>query len=197
MKRSRVGAIGFLIAVLLLVGCTATQVKSVWKDMNYEGKPHKILTVAILKSQTNRQMLEDEFTRQLNKKGLDATASHTAFPNSEVISKEALAAFLKDKGFDTLLLVRLVGQKTQLTYVPGISGGWPGYYGASYNIVSSPGYTVEDRIAMAEAKLFDVKTEKLIWSAESDTMLHEVNQELIADYVAQIMEQMKMGGLLR
>lgn len=200
MKRATVGVIVPLIAVVLLIGCAATKVTSVWKDETYQKKPHKVLAVAILKSNTNRLVLEDEFARQLKQRGLDATAGHTVLSGDEPVDKDVLATSLREKGFDTLLVVRLVDQRSQQTYVPGaaypVGATWPGYYGAGYNMIYSPGYVVEDQFAIAEANLYDVETEKLIWTAATETWIKSSDRKLIEEYVGRIMNEMQQGGVV-
>jgi hypothetical protein len=174
---------------------------STWKDEAYKKKPQKVLTVAILKSNTNRLVLEDEFTLQLKQRGLDATAGHTVLSEKEPVDKEALATSLREKGFDGLLVIRLVDQRSQQTYVPGaaypVGATWPGYYGGGYNTMYSPGYVVEDRFAIAEANLYDVETEKLIWTAASETWIKASEQKLIKEYVGLMMNELEKAGMVR
>ncbi|MEW6684545.1 MAG: hypothetical protein AB1451_16760 [Nitrospirota bacterium] len=183
-----------------LIGCAATKVTSVWKDETYAKKPHKVLTVAILKSTTNRMVLEDEFTLRLKQKGLDASAGHTILSKDEPANKDALAASLKENGFDTLFLVRLVDQRSQQTYVAGAAypagATWPGYYGAGYNMMYTPGYVVEDQFAIAEANVYDVDSEKLIWTAATETWIKASERKLIQEYADLMMKEMQKGGVV-
>jgi hypothetical protein len=200
MNRITAYAVGPL-TTLMLIGCAATEVTSVWKDETYKKKPQKVLTVAILKSTTNRMVLEDEFALQLKKKGLDATAGHKVLPDEEPANKDALAATLKENGFDTLFLVRLVDQRSQQTYVPGSAypagATWPGYYGAGYNMMYTPGYVVEDKFAIAETNVYDVATEKLIWTAGTETWIKSSEPKLIQEYVGLMMKELQKGGVVR
>jgi hypothetical protein len=200
MKRATVGAIGPLVAVSLLMGCAATQVTSIWKDEAFQKKPHKVLTVAILKSNTNRLVLEDEFALALKQRGLDAIAGHTVLSEDEPVNKDAVAASLREKGFDTLLLVRLVDQRSQQTYVPGAAypagATWPGYYGAGYNMMYTPGYVVEDKFAIAETNVYDVDTEKLIWTAATETWIKSSERKLIQEYVGLMIKELQKGGVV-
>jgi hypothetical protein len=68
---------------------------------------------------------------------------------------------------------------------------WPGYYNSGYTSVYTPGYTAEERYVMAQANLYDVATEKLIWTASTETRMGEPDQKMIKTYVAVIMEAMR------
>lgn len=189
-----------VLLTTLALGCAATEVKSVWKDDAYAKNPHKILAAAILKSTTNRLVVEEEFALQLKQRGLDAVAGHTVLSGDEVATKEALAEALKANGFDSLLLVRLVDKRSQQTYVPGaaypVGATWPGYYGAGYGMMHTPGYVVEDQFAIAEANLYDVDSEKLVWTAATETWLKSSERKLIREYVDRIITEMQKGGIV-
>ncbi len=201
MNKTALATIAPLIVLSVLMGCAATKVTSTWKDEAYKKKPQKVLTVAILKSNTNRLVLEDEFTVQLKQKGLDATAGHTVLSEKEPATKETLAATLRETGFDALLVVRLVDQRSQQTYVPGAvypaGATWPGAYGAGYNTMYAPGYVVEDKFAIAEANLYDVETEKLIWTAATETWINAAERKLLQEYVGLMMHEMQEAGIVR
>ncbi|MFZ5876587.1 MAG: hypothetical protein ACOYXU_09275 [Nitrospirota bacterium] len=201
MNRVAVATIAPLIAVSVLMGCAATKMTSMWKDEAYKKQPRKVLAVAILKSNTNRLVLEDEFTAQLKQRGLDATAGHTVLSDKEPVNKETVAAALRDKGFDTLLLVRLVDQRSQQTYVPGaaypVGATWPGYYGVGYNTMYTPGYVVEDKFAIAETNMYDVETEKLIWTAATETWIKSSERKLIDEYVGLMMHELEKSGIVK
>jgi hypothetical protein len=201
MNRTALTTIAPLIALSVLMGCAATKVTSTWKDEAYQKKPHKVLTVAILKSNTNRLTLEDEFALQLKQRGLDVAAGHNVLSPKEPPTKDTLAAALRENGYDTLLLVRLLDQRSQQTYVPGaaypVGGAWPGYYGAGYNTMYTPGYVVEDKFAIAEANLYDVATEKLIWTAATETWINSAEPKLIKEYVGLMIRELEKGGMVK
>jgi hypothetical protein len=79
---------------------------------------------------------------------------------------------------------------------PQFGGGWPGYYGYGYTAVYSPAYTVEDRYAIAETSLYDTHTEKLIWTATSETLISGGSQKLIMAYVSVMMNSLRKNKLI-
>jgi len=175
-----------LLIASLLAACAATTVTTFWKDPAAHRKFQKVLVIGMLKKMENRRSLEDEFAGQLQSRGISATAGYSVLPD-EKPTKEIVAGFLKGKGYDAVLLIRLIREKKQRTYVEGgpapTSISWGGYYASGY-------YTV-DRIAYAEANLFDVETEKLVWTAASETWLKASDPKMIRDYVSVIMEHMQ------
>ena len=185
------------IAVTILGACATTEVTAVWRDESYQNKPHRVLAYAVLKKPINRRIVEDEFVRHFTSLGIDAVPGYAVFPGNELVEKEVLEEMLKTRSFDLLLLMQPTDTRTEKVEVPGIvtyqavpCRTWPGYYRMGYTAVYTPGYTVEDRYVMAETNLFDVASDKLIWTASSETRIEGKVQKLIKAYVAAIIDAM-------
>lgn len=73
---------------------------------------------------------------------------------------------------------------------------WPEYYNRGYTAVYTPSYTTEEKFVLAEANLYDVATEKLIWSAETETKIGGKSEKTIKAYVAVIMEELRKQRLV-
>ena len=171
----------FVLALLLLPSCSATtQLTSVWRDETYQDHPRKILVLGMLKTPGNRRILEDEMVRQLKAHGTDAVAGYTVLPEQIEANKETITAIMNEIGADAVLISRLMDKKSVTTYVPGspppTGYGWHGYY--SYN----PGYVVQDEYAVVQTNLYDLKTNKLIWTAASETWISGDNDNLILKF---------------
>jgi hypothetical protein len=207
MRRTFFYSLVLMVAVALFAACATTIVTAVWKDGSYRGKPGKVFVYAILKNQTNRRIAEDEFVNHFRSRGVDAVPSYTVLPGAEPVAKEVLDEKLKARGFDTLLLTQLTGSKKEQVQVPGTAiyqptyqgtyqpapyyRTWPGYYTSGYTAVYSPSYTAEEEYVLAEANLYDVATEKLIWTAATETRIGGKSEKMIKTYVAVIMEEMR------
>ncbi len=226
MKRLIAVLIVIVAGAALIASCATTKVTSVWKDESYQGRPHKVLVQAVLKKPVNRRIVEDEFVRSLRSSGIETVAAYNVLPGEELATKEALEQQLKAGGFDSLLLMRLTGTREEQHIVPGTVtqqsvnpvdpqfgnvpgyygggytavappvGGWPGYYGYGYTAVYSPAYTVEDRYAVAETSLYDTHTQKLIWTATSETLLSGNSQEQIKAYVRVMMDSLRKNKVV-
>jgi hypothetical protein len=171
----------FVLALLLLPSCSATtQLTSVWRDETYRDHPRKILVLGMLQTPGNRRILEDEMVRQLKAHGTDAVAGYTVLPEQIEANKETITAIMNEIGADAVLISRLMDKKSVTTYVPGspppTGYGWQGYY--SYN----QGYTVQDEYAVVQTNLYDLKTNKLIWTAASETWVSGDNDNLILKF---------------
>ena len=88
---------------------------------------------------------------------------------NEAKVREQIAA----SGVDGVVVMRLVYDENEVTYNAGTYPGpyysfW-GYYGWAYPIAYQPGYLQTDRLVGIETNVYDVETEKLVWSGLSRT----------------------------
>ena len=204
MRRSLGYLVCLIAAVMVITACATTRLSSVWKDPSYQGKPKKVLVYAILKNPGNRRLIEDEFTAHLKYRGIDAVPGYSVFPGDELVKKEAMEEKLKEQGFDTLLLTRLTGEKKEQVQVPGTMAyqpapyynNWGSYYNSGYTSVYTPSRTVEQQYALAETNLYNVSTEKLLFTATSETWVGPNIQSLIKEYAALVMKEMQKNKIV-
>ena len=196
--------LGYLTVIaMLLTACATTQLNTVWKDPNYQGRPAKIMVIGVARNPINRRLFEDEFVSQLKARGTDAIASYTVLPDRQQDDHEAIAAKVKELGADTILITRLVSKKIVQTYVPGTAyfpppyyGSWPDYYGYGYRYMYTPGYIAEDEYAVIETNLYEARSDKLVWAASSETGISDSDLSVIQGYIAVMVKNMIGLGLL-
>lgn len=192
------------VLVAVLAGCATTQITSSWKEPSYQGPPRKTMVISMSKQSVNRRVFEDEFVRQLKSRGTDAFASYTVLPDALGADHTAIASAVQKQGADTLLISRLISQKTKTTYIPGTVepmpgyyGRWSHYYGFGYDAMYTPGYVSEEEYAIAETNLYDVNGDKLLWSAASETAIKGSDQELIKSFIQVMIKTMVEKQILR
>lgn len=186
----------FLIFLLMMTSCATTELKSVWKDDNYTGKIKRVLVIGVIKRPGLKRFFEHEFVQQLEARGIDAVAGYTVLPTAEEVDKDIIGSKLKELNLDGVLIARLVDSKTVERYIPGDIDygntyypppahymGWPSYYARSYGVVYSPGYTVKNEVVIMETNLYEAGSEKLVWSALSETFVHDDSNKLIKSFV--------------
>ncbi len=184
-------------ATFLLASCATTSVTDVWKDNAYEGKAQKIVVIMVAKSPEMRDPFENRFAGELTARGNDAFQSHTIVPMEQLRDKEVVKSKIRSSGADTVLISRLVDTKTIESYNPGLITvvpfvvpdyyyGWWGYYNV---VFADYGYTGDVAVAYIETNLYDVKTEKLIWTGHSKTERTDGEQQLITAFIKRMMRK--------
>jgi len=169
-----------LLIVLMMTSCATTSMTSVWKDESYQGQIHDVFVIAVARKYTNRRIFEDEFVKQLKAHGVNAISSYTAFPFDRVMDKEVIISKMKELGMYTVLITNVV-DKERMVY-GGYGKSWHSHYSSSYRYSTQPNAYKED-VYHLETKLYDTSTEKLIWSALSETFLID---DITIDYGEEI-----------
>jgi hypothetical protein len=172
-----------------------------WKDKTYQGKPQKILVIMVAKFPDMRNLFEDRFVGELSNRGNNAFQSNSIIPFEQLRDKELVKSKIKSSEADTVLISRLVDTKTIESYNPGMIYvvpdpyyDWWGYYAV---VFADYGYTGDVRVAYIETNIYDVKTEKLIWSGHSKTERTYGEQELITAFIQRMIKKMSSAGIIK
>jgi hypothetical protein len=192
MKKIHVLFVLLLIsAAFLLASCTTTTVMTdVWKDKTYQGKPQKIVVIMAAKSPDRRNLFEDRFSAELDARGNNSFQSYTIIPMEQLPDKEMVKSKIRSSGADTVLISRLVDTKEIESYRPEQR--------EVYGIVFADyGYTGDVQVAYIETNIYDVKTEKLIWSGHSKTERTEGEQQLINAFIKVMIKKMSSAGIIK
>ena len=138
------------------------------------------MVVALTQNVDAKSTIENDLSTALNGRGVLATKSIDIFPPSfsKVVGKEEMMRRIRrNTALHAVVAVSLIRRETASHYVPGSYGYAPvyNYYGRFwgsylwYPAFYSPGYYEQDKIYYLETNVYDVKTEELIWSAQSET----------------------------
>jgi len=193
------------LTIFFLTGCAETKVTSVWVDQEYQGDGiNNVFVVGVSKDGGLRRIFEDEFVNLFKERSVKATSSYRVLPDEELRDDKKLDDKVKTSGSDTILMTRLIDIRKDTQYIPpdyvyappaSYYGGWHGYYNRAYMV--SPGYTVEYETAVLETNVYDLKTDKLIWSARSDAPTDGKMGKHIKDFARSIITQLAEAKLIR
>ena len=188
------------IALATAASCAATRLTSSWKDPT-AGKLSfkKVLVLVLSKDESIRRAAEDEVVRQV--KRATALPSYNLFLADDLKEAERAKAKVQEEGFDGAVVMRLVDESQQLTYVPG---SYPapyysfyGYWGYGWGAAWDPGYVRTDTIVLIETNIYSVKDGKLLWSGLSETFNPAGPVELVQGIVARVVSDLKKQGMLQ
>lgn len=199
----------FLPALFLvtIVSCGPSQkVTSSWKNPEVTAAPgyKKVFITALVSNPNYRSIIERDLAAAAQAHGLQTVSGMDIFPatfsGNNQVSKEDVLKKVKAAGADAILTVALVDKQSDTRYVPGTTtymphmgyAGFGGYYGYAYGAYySSPGYYTEDKTYFMEARLFDVATENMIWSAQSEAYNPSKIDKFSRDYTAMLVDRMQ------
>lgn len=198
------------IAVLFVSCGPSTVITASWKSPSVPSKKYSRILVAALTSNTIAKVtLENEVALALGN-GVNVLKSISEFPpdiHNTDSDKEAIMKNVKNKNVDAILTISLINKETETRYIPGSYSYNPiigynyydnfwGYYSYRYPYSYDPGYYVQDKIYFIETNLYDVKTEKLIWSAQSRTYNPAGLETFSKEFSNIIVAKMKKDGVL-
>ena len=206
MKRLFKCATLALFASLLFSSCSTTKITETWKDDGYQGAPFSdLFVIGVAKKETTRRSFENMFVEKLKAVGVQAVASSSVMESNQKIEKEAILAAIEKLDIDAVLITRLVSLKEKEIRSPSTSeqgrpddyqGGYYTDYSTAYGSSLQPAeYTTSVRVGL-ETKLYDVETEKLIWTARSKTANPKSNIKLFDAVIEALVRDLKKNKLL-
>lgn len=199
-----------LLTPLLIIGCgPSTVITATWKSPASATKKYNRIMVAALTSNTiAKETVENEIAMVLSNSAT-VLKSITEFPpditNSDT-NKVIILNKVKDTNVDAILTVSLINKETESRYIPGRSPYDPlgysyynsfwGYYSYIYPFAYNQGYYIQERTYFIETNLYDVETEKLVWSAQSKTYNPEDLKTFSKEFANIIVSRLKKDGIL-
>lgn len=165
-----------LVAALLAAlagGCASTSIVSAWSDPALARVPfRKVLVVFQHPDQALRMQAERTMAADIP----NSVPAHAVFSDEEVRDIERVKARVRDEGFDSAVIMRVVSVDREVSYVPGrlyavpsYYHGFYGYWGYGWRSVYEPGYMRADRVVNIATNVYSVADDKLVWASQSET----------------------------
>lgn len=200
----------FLSAVVLslMAGCSpSTQIVKSWTDPSLNGAKvqayNKVLVIAKFKDDSARRIAEDKLVASSLKGNF--VASYNYLKPGQQDENLVASELLKD-GIDAIVLMRLTDISKTTDYVPGTAyyGGWGrgyGYYGGygygyGGSMYGTPGYYEENKTYYVETNIYDVKSNKLLWSGTTSTLNPTKATEAIDEIISAVKTELHTKGLI-
>jgi len=202
MKQS-VKWFGYLfLFVFLIISCAGTELTHKQVNETYIGKPvSNILVIAITGNEDSRRSFEQKFVAQLKSAGVEAISSEDAIPMPAdlELKKEAIINAVNQFKNDAVIITHLIDKKKEaFTRSDEAHRGYYGFYHSRYmgSYARDPGYSNTSKTIRLETNLYDVKTEKLIWSGQSKTITKNSKDQIIHDVIKIVINDLQNNKLI-
>jgi len=205
-----------LVSLAMFVdSCSSpSQLTGVWvdkekmKDKSYK----KIFILAQSADIQARKAVEEALVSKAKDKGFDAVTSISVIPpslsNPEIPSKESVIQGLSSSGCDAAFIVTLLKKEESVRYTPGTTvyaplpyyrwnGNMFNYYDYWRPSVSTPGYYTNNQNYFMQSNLYDVQSQELMLSIQSEVFNPESLQKFTKEYVKDVVSKMEKEGLLK
>ena len=159
-------------------GTTSSLVQR-WSEPSYTGKPgQKMFVLALAQNERNQKIWESAFGTALMAVKVTPIPSSSVFAFGTSLDSTSLRGYVHNAGANMLAVTRLVDVEKEQVYVPGSTYytpapayyGYYGYYYSSWGMASTPGYYETQHVYRLETNVYDVATEKLVWSGLTETV---------------------------
>jgi len=204
---------GISLVLIGLYGCTAssTSITASWTNEEVEDTTYAHIMVApLIADRGVKAVMENELAQSLASKDVKVNMGSNFLPQDyakESTDKKDILESVKTRGADAILTVSIIDRESETRYVPGTYAYSPypqytyygtfwGYYDYWYPRVYEPGYYVTNRFYYLETNLFDTETEKLIWSAQTETYDPATIESFTDDFSRKIARQLQEDGII-
>jgi len=199
---------GFFIGLMVMLftaSCATTRTLHVWKDEGQTQKLGKTMIFAIADMERMRDHMEDMLAWRLRDNGIDALASNKVIPHlGTKPDREAIAAKVRELGFSNVVVIRAVSKDEYSQVISGgvyivpvsYYSGWSSFYVDSYAFVAYPGSAYDVEFFTLVTNIYDVSSEKLVWSYLSKTKVETSREGAINPFIETIIKQLEKSKLL-
>jgi hypothetical protein len=194
---------------LALSACGSTTFNSTWKAPDAQPikiEPgDKVLAMVMSPNDATRRASEAALAAEISRRsGADAIPSYTVIPDDVIQDKEKAKPYIEKSGAKYAVIMRVTGTDKELQgsgpmYGPGW-GGYGGFYGGFYGwgwgAAYSPGYLTTNTLVHVETLVYDLKSDKMIWAGQSETMNPTKAEKMIKELVDEAANEMRKEGLI-
>ncbi|ACL02680.1 hypothetical protein [Desulfatibacillum aliphaticivorans] len=192
------------VSLLFLPACTKTKVASTWKKENLQRGPiERVLVVGMCTDPDTRELFESVFALEVLKHKVGAITGYETFPSNTCPTPEAIKEKCKSLNVDSVLLVRAISQEEAPVYQPPPTFEtafepmpFDGYLTKSSAMGIQTGSYKRQMLIRLQTRVFDVATEKQIWSAKTNTINPKSTYGLVEELSEKIIAALKKDGLI-
>jgi hypothetical protein len=194
-----------LVAMLFTASCASTKTLNVWKDEGHSQKLGKTLVIAIAELDFMRNHFENVLALRLGDSGINAIPSNKVIPQlGENPDRETIMAKVRELAVENVVVVRAISKNEYSELMPGgvyfvpesYNSGWYSFYSESYSMVTVSGSAYDAEYFTMVTNIYDVRSEKLIWSYLSRTKVETSRQGAINPFIETIIKQLEDSKLL-
>jgi hypothetical protein len=195
-----------ITSLFVFTSCaTSTELYEVWKDSAYDGGfIESVMVVGVHQEFDKRKLFEDEFVSQLERYkvravSIAAVTSPNEEPNKEIVLTEA-----KNTGTEVILVTHFVGIDRVEEHHPDATRAAPRrayafdrYAYLANDFTKYGGSYSEKKYVKLQTHLYEAKTERLIWSASSETIDPKSVDDGIDSLCGAVMNSLRENKLIR
>lgn len=197
--------------LLMLASCSGSRVTNVWKSPDASPVTYnKIMVVGLIKDSDHslQDRLENHFVGDLTDLGYNAVSAYQLYgPKAfEGLKEQEAIDKIRNSGADAVITIVLLDKSRERYYVPGRinyspyvihSNNFWGYYSTMYGRIYETGYYQVDTKYFLESNLYDSRTNKLVYSIQTQSFDPVSTESLGHEYGKLIVKAMVKDQVLQ
>lgn len=209
MKKGKL--ISLIIILVVINSCATTHITSTWKAPEAEPqKLNKIMVLGIIREadRTIRERMENHLVGDLKNLGYNAVSAYQVYgPKAfDDMNEEQANKKLALDGIDAVLTIVLLDKEKEKHYVPGRIYYSPyttyqdhlwGYYRSMQYRILTPDYFVETTKYFWESNFYNLVSNKLIYSVQTQSFDPSSMEALAHEYGQKIVQNMVKNNILQ
>lgn len=203
MKKMSIALLAAILGCFLMAcGGSRFQMTPTHMEEVAAGKPiSDALVIVVVDDQKVRSIFENHFKKWLAAKGVEAIISTEVLPvqKGTQLGKSAIVEVIDRHENDSVLITHLVGFDETEVFSrgePEVYRNYYGFYRYSWGYVRWPVITSEKVQFTLETRLYDAKTESLLWAGESRLTNPETTGKAIGQVVEAVIKELEKNELL-
>jgi len=200
-----------LLLATLFSACASQQITTSWinPEAKTKGPFESIFIMVMAQSNAASFDIEDRMAETFASRGRKSVVSSSVFPAqlsaTKSLSQEEMAKAIKRTGCDAVFIIAVLDVLSVETYNPGSTyypmsygmyGSYYGYYNHYYPQIYSPGYYSTDKTYYIETNFYDVASDQLLWSIQSEAYNPSSLDSWFKEYSYQLVKELKSEGLI-
>jgi hypothetical protein len=188
-----------LVCLALFTGCSATSLSNTWRDPAFSKGPYQsVLVVSALQRPELRRQFEDEFVRQLQARGMKASASYNSLPDVSKLAREPVEKEMAAAGAQAVLVTRLleVKQQQQVYSATNYDSSFRSNYYWEWDQAYSTPVVYDYNVYSLGTSLYDGSDGKMVWTASTETADPQKISREVADAVTVLTKAMSSAGII-
>lgn len=190
-----------LLAALLTASCASNRLVASWVDPVAEFQAEDILVVGVAHRETVRKLFENSFVEDFEKEKIQAVSSYTVASSKDTPSYDTILEAVAETGTKTVLVTRLVSAVEKTNTQMAVGREYMVFEQAEMQPVfmnPNPTYSTNTKVKLnLEARLYDVASKKMMWSATSKVTDPVMTKKYIDKVTDLFMADMKKNNLLQ
>ena len=190
----------YLACIVLLSACATTRITSSWSEPDKKvsiQNLHKVLIVALFKTDVNRRKAEEQMAGYLEGKGV--VSYNYLSQNFNTSNADAIRDKIKEDGFDGAVTMRLIDVDKEQVYNPGYPSyyhNFGGYFYRNWQVYQTPGYYSTSKSFIIETNVFSIKEDKIIWTGLTETTNPDGVQKMTEEVTQIVFKKMLKEGFI-